>query len=388
MSANEGFLPYGRHNIDEDDIAEVVALLRSGPLTQGPKTQQFEGLLAQTVGAAACVAVSSGTAALHLAYQALGLGPGDELITSPITFVATANAARQLGAKVIFADVDALGNLDPESVRARITERTRGIAAVHFSGTPCDMASLGAIAREHGLFLVEDAAHALGATYQGKTIGGCVWSDLVTFSFHPVKHITTAEGGAIALRSSEYESPLRRSREHGLRREAAPDSRGLYGYVQEELGYNYRLSDLNAALGVSQLRKLAGFLEARRAVDRLYRDALSDLDPELLAPLPEKADRESAHHLFPVQIDFAAAKTSRGAVMERLRARGIGSQVHYIPVHTQPYYRGQHSCPNAERFFAKELSLPMYPGLTSSDVGRVVDTLRDILLSDRLSRSA
>lgn len=388
MSFQGSFLPYGRHFIDEDDIAEVTNLLRNGPLTQGPKTQEFESKLAQATGASTCVAVSSGTAALHLAYQALGLGPNDELITSPITFVATANAARQLGARVVFADVDALGNLDPTSVRSCITSRTKGIAAVHFSGMPCDMAELSAIAREHELFLVEDAAHALGAAYRGEPVGTCSWSDLATFSFHPVKHITTAEGGAIAMRKRGCEPLLRRLREHGLRREPAPDSHGLYGYVQEELGYNYRLSDLCGALGVSQLRKLETFLDGRRKVDQWYREALSGFDPELLAPLPERSDRQSAHHLFPVQIDFEGAKRSRGAVMEELRARGIGTQVHYIPVSTQPYYRDHGSCPQADRFFARELSLPMYPGLTSEDVCRVVDALKDILLSDRLSRSA
>lgn len=383
------FLPYGRHVVDEDDIEQVVRVLRGGPLTQGPRVAEFEAALAARVQASGCIAVSSGTAALHAAYQALGLGPGDELITSPITFVATANAARQLGARVVFADVDASGNLDPESVRQKINEKTRGIAAVHFAGMPCDMAALSAIARTHSLFLVEDAAHALGATYAGRPIGSCDLSDMVTVSFHPVKHITTGEGGAIFVRDGDKGARLRRIREHGLRREPAPDSRGLYGYVQEELGYNYRLSDLGAALGLSQLRKLDGFLAARRETYALYRSLLGRLDPQIIAPLPEYSDRESAHHLIPVQINFERAKRSRGEVMEALKNRGIGSQVHYIPVHTQPYYRGSGSCPNAERFSQQELSLPMYPGLRPADVERVVSALEVILCEGRaLSVSA
>lgn len=383
------FLPYGRHVVDDEDIEQVVRVLRGGPLTQGPRVSEFEAALAARVQAPGCVAVSSGTAALHAAYQALGLGPGDELITSPITFVATANAARQLGARVVFADVDASGNLDPESVRAKITDKTRGIAAVHFAGMPCDMEELGAIARAHGLFLVEDAAHAIGASYAGRPVGSCELSDMVTVSFHPVKHITTAEGGAIFVRDGDQEARLRRIREHGLRREPAPDSRGLYGYVQEELGYNYRLSDLGAALGLSQLRKLDRFLGARRDIYELYKRLLGNLDPEIIAPLPEYPDRQSAHHLMPVQIDFARAKRSRGEVMEALKNKGIGSQVHYIPVHTQPYYRGSGSCPKAERFSSQELSLPMYPGLRAVDVERVVSALEEILFEGRaLSVSA
>lgn len=383
------FLPYGRHSVDEDDIEEVVRVLRDGLLTQGPKVSEFEAALAARVQAPGCVAVSSGTAALHAAYQALDLGPGDELITSPITFVATANAARQLGARVIFADVDASGNLDPESVRQKITSKTRGITAVHFAGMPCDMARLSALAKEHGLFLVEDAAHALGATYKGRPVGSCELSDMVTVSFHPVKHITTGEGGAIFVRDSEREARLRRVREHGLRREPAPDSRGLYGYVQEELGYNYRLSDLGAALGLGQLKKLERFLDARRQTYALYKRLLDRLDPELIAPLPEYPDRTSAHHLMPVQIDFARIKRSRGEVMESLKNRGIGSQVHYIPVHSQPYYRSHDSCPKAERFSSRELSLPMYPGLEPADVERVVSALEGILCEGRaLSVSA
>jgi len=383
------FLPYGRHVVDDEDIEQVVRVLRGGPLTQGPRVSEFEAALAARVQAPGCVAVSSGTAALHAAYQALGLGPGDELITSPITFVATANAARQLGARVVFADVDASGNLDPDSVRAKITDKTRGIAAVHFAGMPCDMEELGAIARAHGLFLVEDAAHAIGASYAGRPVGSCELSDMVTVSFHPVKHITTVEGGAIFVRDGDQEARLRRIREHGLRREPAPDSRGLYGYVQEELGYNYRLSDLGAALGLSQLRKLDRFLGARRDIYELYKRLLGNLDPEIVAPLPEYPDRQSAHHLMPVQIDFARAKRSRGEVMEALKNKGIGSQVHYIPVHTQPYYRGSGSCPKAERFSSQELSLPMYPGLRAVDVERVVSALEEILFEGRaLSVSA
>jgi UDP-4-amino-4,6-dideoxy-N-acetyl-beta-L-altrosamine transaminase len=380
---SEAFLPYARHDLDEADIESVVHALRSGFLTQGPAVQAFEAELKSQTGAPFAVAVNSGTAALHIAYAALGLGPGDELITSPITFVATANAARQLGASVVFADVDEQGNLDPLSVLERISARTRGIAAVHFAGLPADLAHLREIAQAHNLFLVEDAAHALGAEYEGSKIGTSTYSDLTTLSFHPVKHITSAEGGAVLGARPELQETLRRLREHGLAREPRADSEGLYGYVQSSLGYNYRLSDIHAALGVSQAKKLERFVERRRELAELYRAELaSHVSPELVRTLAQPPGRKSAYHLFPVLIDYERLGLTRGVFMRELRARGIGSQVHYIPVNEQPYYRlsaGQ--CPRARSFFERELSLPMFPAMSDDDVKRVVSAVREVVSS-------
>lgn len=375
------YLPYARQSIDEADVRAVVEVLRGNFLTQGPAVAHFEAELSELVGGTHVSAVSSGTAALQLAYAALGLGPGDELVTSPITFVATANAARLLGAEVAFADVDACGNLDPEAVEALITPRTKGIAAVHFAGLPADMRRLRQIADEHGLWLVEDAAHALGARVEATPVGACALSDATTFSFHPVKHITTAEGGAVSTRRPELKHKLDRLREHGIERRPAPDSEGHYGYVMEELGYNYRLSDVAAALGSSQLEKLPAWLSRREAIARRYREAFASLAPELLCCLPEPEGRSSAHHLFPVLIDFERLGLTRGAVMGTLKQRGIGTQVHYIPVSDQPYYRrrGQWHCPQARRFYQAELSLPMYPALDDDDVGRVIAAVSELI---------
>lgn len=375
------YLPYARQSIDEDDVRAVVEVLRGNLLTQGPGVARFEAKLARITSAGHVSAVSSGTAALQLAYAALGLGPGDELITSPITFVATANAARSLGAEVAFADVDACGNLDPDSVEALITPRSKGIAAVHFAGLPADLGRLRQIADQHGLWLVEDAAHALGARFESSPVGACMLSDATTFSFHPVKHITTAEGGAVSTNRPELKQKIDRLREHGIERRPAPDSEGHYGYVMEELGYNYRLSDLAAALGSSQLEKLPAWLSRREAIARRYRQAFADLDPRLLRCLPEPEGRHSAHHLFPVLIDFERLGLTRGAVMGALKQRGVGTQVHYIPVSDQPYYRrrGQQHCPKARRFYQAELSLPMYPALDDADVERVIQAVSELI---------
>lgn len=377
---SDAFLPYGRQSIDEDDIQAVVEVLKSSHLTQGPAVPRFEAKLASLLEAPHVSACSNGTAALHLAYAALGLGAGDELITSPITFLATANAARLLGADVRFGDVDPSGNLDPDSVEALIGPRTRGITAVHFAGMPASMQRLRAIAERHGLWLVEDAAHALGARSGQKPVGACELSDATTFSFHPVKHITTGEGGAITTRRPELKQRIDRLREHGIERRPAADSNGHYGYVMEELGWNYRLSDLNCALGTSQLEKLPGWVERRDQLARRYREKLQRLEP-LLRCLPELSDRQSSHHLFPVLIDFQRLGLSRGEVMGRLKQRGIGTQVHYIPVCDQPYYRqrGESACPAARRFYASELSLPMYAALSDADVDRVCAALSEII---------
>jgi len=377
----DAFLPYGRQSIDEADIRAVVEALKGSHLTQGPSVGRFEQKLASLLDAPHVSAVSSGTAALHLAYAALGLGAGDEIITSPITFLATANAARHLGAEVSFGDVDDCGNLDPDSVEPLISPRTRGIVAVHFAGLPADMQRLRAIAERHGLWLVEDAAHALGARIGVTPVGACALSDATTFSFHPVKHITTAEGGAVSTRRVELKQKIDRLREHGIERRPAPDSEGHYGYVMQELGWNYRLSDLGAALGISQLDKLPAWLRRREQIAQRYRAGFAGLDPLLLRCTPLPQGRHSAHHLFPVLIDFARLGLTRGAVMSALKQRGIGTQVHYIPVCDQPYYskRKSSDCPNARRFYSSELSLPMYSTLTDADVERVLAGVSEVI---------
>jgi perosamine synthetase len=378
---SDSFLPYGRQSLDEADIQAVVDVLKSTHLTQGPAVGQFESKLAELVQAPYVSAVANGTAALHVAYSALGLGPGDELITSPITFVATANAARLLGAEVRFGDVDEQGNLDPKSVERLIGPKTKGIAAVHFAGLPADMPALRALCDQHHLWLVEDAAHALGARSGGLPVGACELSDATTFSFHPVKHVTTGEGGAISTRRPDLKRKLDLLREHGIERRPAEGSLGHFGYVQNELGFNYRLSDIACALGSSQLDKLEAFVRRRREIAARYRAGFARLDPALLSCLGEPLGRLSSHHLFPVAVDFELLGLSRGQLMAALKSRGVGTQVHYIPVCDQPYYasRAASECPHARRFYARELSLPMYPALTDADVERVISAVSEVI---------
>jgi UDP-4-amino-4,6-dideoxy-N-acetyl-beta-L-altrosamine transaminase len=374
-----GTLNYGAHLIDEADIAAVVATLRSDRLTQGPRIADFEARLARRTGAGHVSVVSNGTAALHLAYAALGLGPGDEIITSPITFVATANAARLLGAEVRFADVcPTSGNIDPRSVEKLISDKTRGIVPVHFGGLPADLVALRQIADRHKLWIVEDAAHALGAEYRGQAVGCGQYSEATTFSFHPVKHITTGEGGAVCTNDRSIKQTIDRLREHGLVRTPAPDSGGLFGYELTSLGYNYRLCDIQCALGISQLDKLDGWLERRRTLAASYRWRLGALGHPWLVPTAAGNDANHSYHLLSVLIDFERARVSRAQVMSALVEQGIFGMVHYIPVCDQPYYverYGRSACDVARRFYQQELSLPMHARLTDADVERVVHAL-------------
>ena len=384
--------PYGRQDIDDDDVAAVVAALRGELLTCGPEVERFEAALGRTLGAAHVVVCSNGTTALHLAYLGLGLEPGDEVITSPITFSATASAAYQVGATVRFADVDPrTGNLDPASVAALIGPRTRAIAAVHLAGLPADLDELGALARAHGLALVEDACHALGATYRGRPVAGGQ-ADAAVLSFHPVKHITSGEGGAVILRDPEVARRVRRLRHHGIERDparlAVPSPGPWYHEVVEQ-GFNYRLPDLLCALGRSQLARLPQFLAARRALADDYRAAIAARWGEgphapVSAP-PSLDDRRSAYHLFAVAIDFAGLGADRGRVMAALAARGIGTQVHYIPLPEHPFHRaraGAHAAwprPGAAHYYQRTLSLPMFPGLPREAPARIVAALADAL---------
>jgi perosamine synthetase len=385
VSDEKRFLPYGQQLIDEDDIAAVVEALRSPMITQGPRIAEFEIALATYVGAPHVSVVANGTVALQLAYAALGLGAGDELITTPNTFAATANAARALGADVRFCDVEPdTGNLDVVSIEGLITPRTRGIAAVHFGGLPIDLVALRAIADRHHLWIVEDAAHALGATYRGEPVGNSRYSEATTFSFHPVKHITTGEGGAVAVRDAAHKRAIDRLRHHGIERdELTIPSPGPWYHEVQTLGWNARLTDLQCALGLSQLRKLPAWVAKRRELAALYREQIDQRLGSVARVQATRPDRASSYHLLPALIDFDAAGRTRAQVMTALRDHGVGTQVHYMPVDTQPYYRSLYGEPAAHlgmaQFYARELSLPMYAALTPGDVTRVVDALARVL---------
>ncbi|PRP96558.1 UDP-4-amino-4-deoxy-L-arabinose--oxoglutarate aminotransferase [Enhygromyxa salina] len=378
----DDILPYGRQWIDEDDVAAVVEALRGAYLTTGPTVARFEAALAEFVGARRAVAVCNGTAALHAACAAAGLGPGDEVLVPALTFLASANCARYVGAEPVFVDVDPRsGLIDVADAARHVGPRTRAIIPVHLNGRPVDLDGVRALADAHDLTVIEDAAHALGARYQDTRIGDCARSDMTIFSFHPVKHVTTAEGGAITTAKPELAEALEVFRNHGMVREPAKlrqPAPGPWYYEQQSLGYNYRITDLQCALGISQLAKLDRFLARRRELaaryDRLFA-AVEGVEPVAVGT----PDSVSAYHLYAVHCDFAGAGTTRAAVMAGLRERGILTQVHYIPVPAQPYYieRGADISryPGAAAYYAGILSLPMFPAMADADVDRVVEAL-------------
>ncbi|WP_207460753.1 UDP-4-amino-4,6-dideoxy-N-acetyl-beta-L-altrosamine transaminase [Azospirillum sp. SYSU D00513] len=394
-------LPYGRQSVDEEDVAAVVAALRGDYLTTGPLVDAFERRLAGIVGAPQAVACANGTAALHLAMLALGIGPGDVVVVPAITFLATANAARFVGAEVAFADVDPdSGLMEARHLaealdRARALGRPRAAAMVHLNGQSPDMGPLAATARDASLFLVEDACHALGTaihTEEGEVpVGACDRSDLAVFSFHPVKTVTTAEGGAVTSRDPALDRRLRLFRNHGMVRdpagltlpELALDEAGgtnPWYYEMQELGFNYRLNDVQCALGLAQLGKLDRFAARRRALADRYDRALAPLGP-LLRPVPRSPGCRAVPHLYPVLVDFAAG-TGRAALMRALAARGVGTQVHYIPVPWQPYYRDRYGLadlPGARRYYERVLSLPLFADMEEADADRVAAALAELL---------
>lgn len=374
------YLPYGKQYIDEEDIRTVVETLQSDWLTTGPKVKEFEKLLAECVGAKYVVTFSSGTAALHGAYFAAGVGEGDEVITSPITFAATANAACYLGAKPVFVDVkrDTV-NIDPKKIESAITPRTKVIAPVDFTGQPADMDNIMRIARKHRLVVVEDAAHALGATYKGRPVGSI--ADMTIFSFHPVKHITTGEGGAVSTNNEEYYQKLLSFRTHGITKEQEQltEYHGPWYHEMHFLGYNYRITDIQCALGISQLKKLDLFLKRRRELAESYYKKLNDVSQiELPTIIP---DRQSAWHLYTVKL--RGENPPRRRVFEGLHQRGIGVQVHYIPVYWHPYYQqkgySKGICPIAEDYYSRCISLPIFPAMTHKDLDHVVDELKSAI---------
>lgn len=370
-------IPYGKQTIDQDDIQAVVDVLQSDFLTTGPKIAEFEQTVADYVGAKYAVAISNGTSALHAACFAAGIGPGDEVITTPLTFAASANCVLYCGGTPVFADVDPKTyNIDPEDIQRKITDRTKAIIAVHLAGQPCDMDAIHSIAREHGLIVIEDGAHALGSVYKGKKVGSM--SDMTTFSFHPVKPITTGEGGMIVTDNEDFYKKMILFRSHGITRDDSMMTRndGPWFYQQFDLGYNYRITDIQCTLGCSQMKKLDRFLARRKEIVAHYNEAFADCD-NIITPY-QLSDTESGWHLYIVQVK----NCDRRQVFEKMREKGIGVNVHYIPVYMHPYYQ-EHGyenvhCANAEEIYSHIISLPLYPGLTSEQQDYVIDTLKSL----------
>lgn len=370
-------IPYGRQTIEDDDIDAVIEVLKSDYLTTGPKIAEFEKSVADYVGAKYAVAISNGTSALHAACFAAGIGPGDEVITTPITFAASSNCVLYCGGTPVFADIDPKTyNIDPDDIRKKITDKTKAIIAVHLAGQPCDMDEIHKIAKENNLIVIEDGAHALGSVYKGKKVGSL--SDMTTFSFHPVKPITTGEGGMIVTDNEEFYKKMVLFRSHGITRDEAMMTRkdGPWFYQQFDLGFNYRITDIQCALGCSQMKKLDRFLAKRKEIVLRYNEAFADCE-NIVTPyqLPET---ESGWHLYIVQVK----NCDRKQIFEALRDKGIGVNVHYIPVYMHPYYQ-EHGykdvhCKNAEEVYSHIISLPLYPGLTEEQQSYVIDTLKSL----------
>ncbi|MDD5544362.1 MAG: UDP-4-amino-4,6-dideoxy-N-acetyl-beta-L-altrosamine transaminase [Acidobacteriia bacterium] len=375
VPVRDTFLPYGRQSIDEDDVAAVVTVLRSNWITTGPLVEEFEKALAQKVEARHAVVFSSGTAALHGAVFAAGLGPGDEAVTTPLTFAATANCVLYQGATPVFAEVcsDTL-TIDPGEITKRLTSRTKAILPVDYAGHPADLDAIRDIAKRHHAIVIEDAAHALGACYRGRRVGAL--SEMTVFSFHPVKHITTGEGGAVTTNDERFHERLRLFRNHGISTEARQrQQQGQWFYEMVALGYNYRLTDIGCALGLSQLKKLDANLKRRREIAAAYTRAFANLEG-VISPAV-RLEAEPAWHLYPIRIDSAKLKTNREEIFRALRAENIGVNVHYIPVHLHPYYRkkygfGGGEYPIAEAAYQGLISLPMFHAMTAGDVDDVI----------------
>lgn len=375
-------LPYGRQSISDEDIEAVSEVLRSDWLTTGPKVSEFERSFAQFVGVSEAVAVSNGTAALHAAMYALEIGPGDEVIVPPITFAASANCVVYQGGMPVFADIDP-GTLllDPERVEDGITPRTKAIVSVDYAGQACDYDALSAIAQSHGLALVDDACHAVGGSYKGRRVGSL--ADLNTFSFHPVKHITTGEGGAIATDDPKLAERMRVFRNHGITTDHRQREQiGSWFYEMVDLGYNYRLTDIQCALGISQLRKLPAWVERRQEIARTYDVAFADIPA--VQPLAVRADVSHAYHLYVVQLDLDRLCVDRAQIFAALRAEGIGVNVHYIPVHMHPFYRkrfgtGPGLCPVAEAAYERIITLPIFSHMGTQDVDDTVAAMRKVV---------
>ncbi|MCR5278538.1 MAG: UDP-4-amino-4,6-dideoxy-N-acetyl-beta-L-altrosamine transaminase [Lachnospiraceae bacterium] len=379
-----GKIYYGRQWIDEQDIQAVSDVLRSDFITCGPKVDEFERTLAEYTGAKYAVAVANGTAALHIACLAAGVGPGDEVITTPLTFAASANCALYCGAKPVFADIDPLTyNIDPESIRAHITERTKAVVAVDFTGACVKNDEIRAICDEYNLVFIEDAAHAIGSAYKGKMVGSL--ADITCFSFHPVKTVTGGEGGAVTTNNKEYYDKLVLFHTHGIthdeaQMEDAPHE-GVWYYEQIELGYNYRLTDFQAALITSQMSKLPRFKARRQEIVKAYDEAFADV-PEILLErdIPES---DSCRHLYIIRLDLDKLKCTRREFFDAMSAENVQCQVHYVPVYWFPYYQKlgyeKGLCPVAEKVYEGIMSIPLYPRMTDEDVHDVIHAVKKVV---------
>ena len=377
-------LPYGHQCIDEEDIKAVIEVLRSDWITQGPKVVEFEKIFATYVGARYAIAVNSGTAALHTACFAAGISKGDKAITTPITFAASANCVIYQGGAPVFADIreDTL-NIDPEEIKKKITSDTRALIPVDFTGLPADLEEILQIARKNNLIVIEDASHALGATYKDSKIGSI--SDMTIFSFHPVKHITTGEGGMITTNNKKYYERLKVFRTHGITKEKDKllNYEGPWYYEMQELGYNYRLTDFQCALGIAQLKKIDKNIQRRVEIAKRYNDEFKDLT-EIIIPELNPLDSNSAWHIYIIQLNLEKLKVGRKEIYEALRAENIGVNVHYIPVHLQPYYRNKYNYhqgdfPKAERYYSRTITLPIFPKMAKNDIKDVIKAVKKVI---------
>jgi len=382
-------IPYGRQDISDADIQAVVDVLRSDYLTQGPAVPAFENSIAEYCGVQHGVAVNSATSALHIACLALGVGPNDVVWTTPITFVASANCALYCGATVDFVDIDPRTyNMSVERLAEKLEQAEKlgnlpkVVIPVHLCGQPCDMEGIYTLGQQYGFKIIEDASHAIGGKYRGEPIGNCRYSDITVFSFHPVKIITTAEGGMAMTNDAQLAKRMQLLRSHGITRDVnemthAPD--GPWYYQQIDLGFNYRLTDLQAALGLSQMQRLDEFVAKRHVISKRYDQLLADLP--VVTPW-QHPDSYSGLHLYVIRLKLTEISRTHGQVFEGMRAAGIGVNLHYIPVHTQPYYKGlgfkSGNCPESERYYTEAISLPMYPGLMPNEQDRVIDALREL----------